>query len=126
MPAPIVPIEFFQGDYHTRRFRIKNEFDPNALVDISGFLGFWCTVKRKTTDPDPGLFQLTLGSGIQLVDAFMGWIELDFSMIHTAAPELVGYTTRAGYDVQVKDPLARIWTVVSGPCLIKAGATRAA
>ena len=54
----------------TMTVRDPNDLDPDPLgepVDITGY-SIWFTAKHSKTDADPGEFQLTVGSGITILN----------------------------------------------------------
>lgn len=124
MSAPLYALEMYRADTHRERFRVQNE-NGAIIENITGWAKFWFTVKRKTTDADPGVFQLTSGSGIALIDAPNGLLEVTVAPANLADSSLLGYTTRLVFDLQGKDAAGNIWTLAAGTFLVKADSTRA-
>lgn len=124
MAVPIETLEVYQGKTHRERFRVVNE-NGEVFENISLWPKFWLTVKHKTTETDPGLFQLTLAAGLTIIDGPNGILEALFLASHTSDASLVGRTTELVWDLAGLDPSSRPWELMTGPFTLKTGTTRA-
>jgi hypothetical protein len=97
--------------------------DDGSPLDLSGWTIYF-TAKRTITDPDPGVFQLTNGSGVTITDAAGGLATIQPRRADTSTildePRLI-------WDVQLSKAGApdQTFTVISGELLIRRDVTRA-
>jgi hypothetical protein len=87
-----------KGEQYNIHCTIRDKTE--ALVDLTG-ASVWFTVKERRTDADPGVLQLTVGSGITLANQVTNKGELDIKILTTHFASVVldkEYT----YDVKVK------------------------
>jgi hypothetical protein len=124
MAAAILNEEWFQGRTHRFRVQVVNERTGAAVGDLTGYL-FTATFKTSHDDADPGLFQLTLGSGIEVVDNVDSIVEVEISDAATSASAFVGKTTKGYLDVQTEAPTGEHWILASGRGTVRPPVTRA-
>lgn len=99
------------------------DLDTQQAVDISSG-SLYCTVKARPSDADPGLCQLTIGSGITLrtqVGATLGMADVKFTPAQTGAfpaPALLVW------DLQYDDGAGGVWTVAGGIAATEEQVTR--
>lgn len=107
----------------TRRFRFQVKLN-GVVQNTSSWLGFWFTAKYSVGDTDlQAVMQLTLGSGIEVVDATVGLYEVTISPANTAS--LANSFKRLFSDIQGKDGTSAIWTVAKGMLFVKPEVTQA-
>jgi hypothetical protein len=116
-----------QADDHQFRFRVINDA-TGQVVNITGWLGFWFTVKAGVGDADPGIFQVSLtpnaSGSISVIDVSTGLIQIDVKPAATSALDRRRYNLVA--DIQGKDAGSKIWTLARGQATIFPEVTRAA
>lgn len=113
---------FTQGDTHIFDVQVY-EAIANVAVNISAWQGFWLTAKAGVSDVDPGVFQLTSLAGIVVINAVLGQIGIVIPGSATSALERRRYSLVA--DIQGKDDLGRIWTLMRGQFIVLPEVTRA-
>jgi hypothetical protein len=112
---------FTQGDTHIFDVQIY-EAISNTVVDISLWQNFWLTAKSLVSDIDPGVFQLTIGSGLSIFNAPLGEISVIIPGSATSGLEHRRLPLLA--DIQGKDDIGRIWTLMRGQFIILPEITR--
>lgn len=95
-----------------------------ALYNVTSCT-FWLTVKVNYTDTDTGVFQLTSGSGITIVDAPNGKIQIIVPYTQTYSPAFGYADTTYVYDIQMKTQAGAIKTLCRGKFTVLADVTRA-
>jgi hypothetical protein len=115
-------LEMRRGDTQPWTFPVVDP-DTGGVFDLTGWDAYF-TVKRLITDADPGLFQLTIGAGIAVLDAAGGILQVrprraDTSGI-TDEPRLI-------WDLQLSQAGAPdlTHTVAGGTLLVIRDVTRA-
>jgi len=96
-----------------------------ALVDITTYTNIWSTIKTVKTDADPGLLQLTLVSGIALIDGPNGLLEVTIPDTFLGASGTYGVTQHLYIDVKGKDASGGHWMLATGRLTIRGDVTRA-
>lgn len=115
---------WFQGKTHRFRIQVINERTGLPVGSLTGYT-FYCTYKLSHDDADTGVFQLTLASGIAVVDNTLSIIEITIAGSLTSGASFVGKTTVGYLDVQVQEPDGEDWTVAAGRGTVRAPVTRA-
>jgi hypothetical protein len=111
-----------QGDSYQFPITVSDEDTGQAIDITSGSL--YCTVKQQMSDADPGLCQLTEGSGITLrtqSGATLGMADIKFTPAQTTtfpAPSTLLW------DVQYDDGVGGVWTVAGGIVAVEPQVTR--
>jgi hypothetical protein len=111
-----------QGDSYQFPVTVTDQQTGDALDLSTGTL--YCTVKQHISDVDPGLCQLTNGSGITLrtqSGATLGMADVKFTPAQTGdfpAPSLLLW------DLQYDDGIGDAWTVASGIVSVEPQVTR--
>lgn len=113
----------FRGDCRLIRVQVVTEDTGLPVGDLTGY-DFFCTGKVNHDDTDAqAVFQLTLGSGITVVDNGDSIIEIEIPP--SATTSLLGRTTRLYIDVQTVDPAGVPWTLGAGRLTVRGDVTRA-
>lgn len=117
-----------RGD--TFRFRVQVLRDPATKVlgigppvNLAGVLAAWATFKNNVALYDQGQLQKTLGSGVTVVDAALGIVEVTLDPLDTRG--FADGPTKLVYDVQLKEADGSITTIDSGVLVVSPDVTRA-
>lgn len=122
MAAAALAERMERGGAHRFRLQLYNE-RTLAVMNITAWTAFWCTIKTAKTDADPGLLQLTLVSGVAVLDAATGLIEVTIPDTFLSASP--GVTFHLYLDVKGKDATGIHWILASGRLTIHGDVTRA-
>jgi len=69
----------------TGKWRITVKDAAGAAQSLASLTEAWFTIKQRLGDADPGIFQLTIGSGITVVDAAAGTLDVEATPAQTEA-----------------------------------------
>lgn len=94
-----------------------------ALYDVTNCT-FWFTVKSQYTDSDAGIFQLTSGSGISIIDGPNGQIEVVVPKSQAYSPAWTNADTTFEYDLQMKTQAGAVKTLNRGKFTVLAEVTQ--
>jgi|SRR5579872_155588 len=116
-------LSFTRGDTHLFRFTVVDKL-TGVVQNITTWQKFWVTGKLHLSDSDANaVFELTLGSGIALIDPSHGLAEVTISPTNTASLDFRKYTLFG--DIQGKDTTGNIWTLAKGTFVITSDVTQA-
>lgn len=111
-------LEMFRGDSKVLEGQVTNPVDGEP-IDLTG-VSMWMTVKKNKTDIDPGLFQKTIGDGILISDALEGRFKVEIEPDDTDT--LLG---KFYWDLQMKNTLSQVFTLVDGTLKVVMDVTKA-
>ena len=105
-------LTLLHGDTYLERYTILRD---DAAADLTG-----CTLKAMVkvdsmTADAAALLTLTVGSGLTVVDALAGIVDLEISAAQSAA---LSASKSYVWDLQVKEPGGRIFTAAGGTLML--------
>jgi hypothetical protein len=116
-------LSFTRGDTHLFRFTVTDKL-TGVVQNITTWQKFWVTGKLHLSDSDANaVFELTLGSGITILSAVQGLVQVMISPVNTASLDFRKYTLFG--DIQGKDASGNIWTLAKGTFVITSDVTQA-
>jgi len=114
-----------RGDTHVCRFSVRLD---GVVQDTTSWQQFWWTAKRSLFHTDAqAIMQLTEipSAGLTAINHPQGLHEVRITPTHTAALVGIRHAVELFVDVQGKDPLGQIWTVLRGRLIVQPSVTRA-